>query len=167
MAATRRGAATAAPGGARRDMRGGSVGTIRTRVTAATLALVTVALSLSVVLGAAPAHAGWTNASGITKFHVCRKAMPSGKGWLFRARLKKRAHTEDACAGMVVHHRGQARQRWSSGWLDDGEVERGEVRTQRSRRVRLHVWQEGGDRDSPVGTALQAAVYRPRQIQHC
>jgi hypothetical protein len=143
------------------------VGTIRTRVTAATLALATVAFTLAVVLVAAPAQAGWTNASGPTRFHVCRTATPSGQGWLFRARAKKRAQTEDARAGMLVHHRGQARQRWASGWLEDGEAERGTVRTPRSRRVRLHVWQEAGDLDSPVGTALQAVVYRPRQIEHC
>lgn len=143
------------------------MGTISTRVIAATLALAAVALSLAVMLVAAPAHAGWTDASGPTRLDLCRTAMPSGEGWLFRARVKKRAWSEDARAGMVVYHRGEARQRWASGWLDAGEVERGEVRTPWSRRVRLHVWQEAGDVDSPIGTALEASVYRPRQIKHC
>ena len=167
MASRGGGSRGAGPGGDALRHGGGSVGTIRTRVTAATLALATVALSLGVVLVAAPAQAGWTHASGVTKLHLCRTASPAGKGWVFRARVKKYADTEDARAGITITHRGQARQRWNSGWLDDGEVERGEVRTPRSRRVRLHVWQEAGDLDSPVGTALQAAVYRPGQIKRC
>jgi hypothetical protein len=143
------------------------VGTIGTRFTAATLALATVALSLAITLVAAPAYAGWSNASGITKFHVCRMATPSGKGWVFHARAKKRAGTEDARAGMTLYRGRDARQRWSSGWLADDEVEWGSVRIHRSRRVTLHVWQEAGDRDSPIGTAVEAASYQPRQIKHC
>ena len=59
------------------------------------------------------------------------------------------------------------RQRWSSGWLKDDQVERGWVRYQRTGRVRLHVWQEAGDRDSGIGTALEREVLRPRQIERC
>ena len=143
------------------------MGTISTRVIAATLTLAAVALSLTVMLVAAPAHAGWTDASGPNRLHVCRTAMPSGEGWLFRARVKKHAYSEDARAGMTILHRGESRQRWTTGWLDAGEVERGAVRTPWSRRVRLYVWSEAGDVDSFIGTALQATVYRPRQIKHC
>ena len=131
------------------------------------LALATVASGLVVALSAAPAQATWTDASGLTRFHVCKEATPSARGWIFLARATKRAGTEDARAGMELYVEGNRRQRWSSGWLGDREVGRGWVRAKRFHRVRLHVWQEAGDRDSDIGTALERRVLRPRQITRC
>ena len=131
------------------------------------LTLASVAATSTVALTAAPAQAGWTNASGITQYRICRAPSESGRGWVFVSRVRKRADTADARAGVMIRDDGQRRQQWRSGWLDDGEAERGTVRIRRSRGVRLHIWQEAGDRSSPVGTALETAVYRPRELRHC
>jgi hypothetical protein len=137
------------------------------RLTAGLLALATITAGLVVALGAAPAQAGWTDVGAMTHFRVCKETTPAAKGWIFLARARKRTGTDDARAGMVLRADGERRQRWSSGWLRGREVERGWVRTQRSGRVRLHVWQEAGDRDSGIGTALEREVLRPRQVERC
>src|SRR5918995_1297888 len=103
------------------------MGTIRSRLSAALVACATVLAGTVVALGAAPAHAGWTDVSGMTRYKICKEATPSARGWIFLTRVRKRAGTEDARAGLVVHVDGERRQRWSSGWLRDREVDRGWV----------------------------------------
>jgi len=137
------------------------------RLSAALVALAMLGAGLVVALAATPAHAGWTDASGLTHYRVCKKPTPSANGWIFVSRVRKPADTEDARAGIVLHHDGDRRQRWSSGWLDDGERERGRVRSKRSGQLRIHVWQEAGDLDSTLGTAQQAEVFRARDIKRC
>lgn len=146
---------------------GFDMGIERSRLCAALLALATTATGLVVTLGAAPAQAGWTDVSGTTRYRICKEATPSAKGWIFLTRVRKRAGTEDARAGAVLYAGDKPRHRWSSGWLDDGEVARGQVRIKRQGRIRVHVWQEAGDVDSPIGTALERAVLRPRDIDRC
>lgn len=143
------------------------MGTNTRPFSAALMALATVGATLVVALSAAPAQAGWSDVGGITDYRMCRAVTPSGKGWVFRSVVRKPEDTEDARAGVRLFDDGQARQKWSSGWLEDDETARGRVRIQRSRGVRLHVTQEAGDRDSAVGTALEVAVLRPRAIRHC
>ena len=135
--------------------------------TAALLALATLAAGLVVAVSAAPAHAGWTDVSGMTSYRICKQAAPSGRGWIFLTRVAKPAGTEDARAGVQLYRRGELRQRWSSGWLRDREVDRGWVRAKRFGRIRLHVWQEAGDRDSGIGTALEREVLKPSDIELC
>ncbi len=143
------------------------MGTNRSRLSAVPIALATLAAGMVVTLGAAPAQAGWTDVGAMTHFRICKEATPSAKGWIFLSRARKRAGTEDARAGVTLHVAGKRRQHWSSGWLKDREVERGWARYQRAGRVRVHVWQEAGDRDSGIGTALEREVLRPRQIERC
>jgi hypothetical protein len=143
------------------------MGIAGSRLSAALVALATTAAGLVVTLGAAPAQAGWTDVSGPTRYRICKEATPSAKGWTFLTRVRKRARAEDARAGVVLHAGDRRRQRWSSGWLDDGEVARGQVRIKRTRGIRIDVWQEAGDVDSPVGTALVAARLRPRDVERC
>ena len=143
------------------------MGNITSWVTAALTALAMVAITLVVTLAASPAHAGWTDVSGLTTYRLCRAPTPSGQGWVFTSRVRKRADTADARAGVVLVEDGQPRQRWSSGWLEDGVRERGRVRIARTRGVRLQVRQEAGDRDSAVGTATELRVLRPREVRHC
>jgi hypothetical protein len=68
---------------------------------------------------------------------------------------------------MVLYAGGERRQRWSSDWLRERELERGWVRTRQPKLVRIHVRQEAGDRDSGIGTALEREVLRPHQIKRC
>ena len=143
------------------------MGTNRSRLSAVLVALATLAAGLVVALGAAPAQAGWTDVGRMTDLRICKEATPQAKGWIFLTRAHKRAGTEDARAGVSLRVADQRRQRWSSGWLKDDQVERGWVRYHRTGRVRLHVWQEAGDRDSGIGTALEREVLRPRQIERC
>ncbi len=118
-------------------------------------------------VGAAPAQAGWSDVSGMTRYRICKEATPSAQGWIFLTRVRKRAGTDDARAGVVLYAGDRRRQRWGSGWLDDGEVARGKPRIKRSQGIRVHVWQEAGGVDSPIGTALEAEVLRPRDIERC
>lgn len=139
---------------------------MRSRLTAAWVACATAVAGAVVTLGAAPAQAGWTDVSSMTRYTICKEATPSAKGWIFLTRVRKRAGVEDARAGIALHVDGQRRQRWTSGWLDR-RVERGWVRAPHPGRVRIHVWQEAGDRDSMIGTALEHRVLRPRQVERC
>lgn len=137
------------------------------RLTAAVVALATIGAGLVVALTAAPAPAAWTDASGLTSYRICKRSTPAARDWIFVSRVRKRAGSEDARAGVVLHHDGHPRQRWSSGWLADGERERGDVRIERSGTVRIHIWQEAGDRGSDIGTALGTEVLRARDIERC
>ena len=159
----------AGPSGAWGAVNGGTptMVTKTSRLSAALVALAMLGAGLVVALAATPAHAGWTNASGMTHYRICKEATPSANGWIFVSRVRKRAGTEDARAGIALFHDGDRRQRWSSGWLDDGERERGRVRNKRSGQLRIHVWQEAGDLESNLGTALQAEVFRARDIERC
>ena len=143
------------------------MGSIRRRFTAALLALASTGLALTVPLAATPAEAAWSNTGGLTRFQVCRAPAPTGHGWVVLAKVRKRAGSPDARAGMTVLHGRDERQRWSSGWLPRHRAERGWVRTRRGADVRLRVWQEAGDRDSPVGTALEVATYDLRSLRRC
>jgi len=143
------------------------MGTSRSRLPAVLIALTTLAAGTVVALGAAPARAGWTDVGRMTDLRICQEATPSARGRVFLTRVRKRAGTEDARAGVSLRVDGERRQHWSSGWLKDQEVDRGWVRHQRAGRVRVHVWQEAGDRDSGIGTALEREVLRPGQIERC
>ena len=143
------------------------MGTIRSRLPVALIALATLAVGTVVTLGATPARAAWTDVGRMTDVRICKEATPSDRGWTFLTRARKRAGTEDARAGVTLRVHGERRQHWSSGWLEDREVARGWVRHRRAGRVRVHVWQEAGDRDSGLGTALEREVLRPRRIERC
>lgn len=137
------------------------------RVTPWSLAGVTASALLATSLSAVPAQAAWTDVGDFTDYRICRSATPSGNGWKFLSRVRKDDDTPDARVGMVLRDREhQRRARWRSGWLDD-EPARGAARIRKSPQVRVQVWEEAGDLDSPVGTAIQATVYKPRQIKRC
>jgi len=131
------------------------------------VALATLAATVVVALGAAPAQAGWTDVGQGTRYRVCKEAPDSGHGWIILTRARKRAGTEDARVGLAVFRDGERRQRWASGWLRDKEIARGWVRVRRDAGVRLHLWQEAGDRGSMIGTAQQREVLRLRRIERC
>ncbi|WP_432478299.1 hypothetical protein [Nocardioides sp. GXQ0305] len=141
------------------------MGYVRSRLGAVLLALATAVAG--VLLAGAPAQARWTEASTTIDHRVCKEPRLGGAGWTFQTRARKPARTEDARAGVAIHVRGDRRQHWSSGWLDDRGLARGWVRTRHRAGVRVHLWQEAGDRGSGVGTALQQTVLRPGQIARC
>lgn len=125
------------------------------------------ALSLAgSLLVAPPAQAQWSDIGGLTDYRICRTATGHG-GWKFVSRVSKRDGTPDARAGVRVLRMQESIAGWRSGWLDDDEVARGAVRVRKGKGVRLVVWEEAGDRESPIGTATQSTVHRPQQIRHC
>lgn len=139
----------------------------RTHVTATSLAGAVASALLTTVLTAVPAGAAWTDVGDFTDYRICRAATPSGQGWKFVSRVHKDDDTPDARAGVVLRDRAhQRRDRWRSGWLED-KTARGTARIRKSPQVRVQVWEEAGDLDSPVGTALQVTVYKPGQIRRC
>lgn len=137
------------------------------RVTSWSLTGVVASAMLASVLTAVPAQAAWSKVGDFTDYRICRTGTPSGNGWKFVTRVRKDADTPDARVGVVLRDREhQRRARWRSGWLDDDPA-RGAARIRKSPQVRVQVWEEAGDLDSPIGTALQATVYEPRQIRRC
>ena len=143
------------------------MGNVWSRLSAVSVACALMLATATLALGAAPAHAGWTTVSSLVSHKICREDNPSGQGWLFLTKVRKRPQTDDARAGAAIHVAGERHQRWSSGWLRGHELDRGWIRTHHTRRVTLHVWQEAGDRDSMIGTALEQRVLRPRQVKRC
>lgn len=143
------------------------MGIVRSRLSAALLALATVAAGLVVTLGAAPAQAGWTDVSGVARFRICKEATPSARGWVFLTRVRKPSGTHDARGGAVLRAGDRPRRHWRSGWLDDGEVAQGRLRVRRGADVRIQVWQEAGDPDSAIGTALEREALRPGDVDRC
>lgn len=137
------------------------------RVTSGSRTGVLASALLATTLTAGPAHAAWTDAGDFTDYRICRTATPSGEGWKFVSRVRKDDDTPDARVGLVLRDRvHQRRDRWRSGWLGD-ETARGTARIRKGPRVRVQVWEEAGDLDSPIGTAVQVTVYKPRQIRRC
>ena len=143
------------------------MGIDRTRLSAALVALTMTVAGLVVALGAATAQAAWTDVSGMTRYRICKESTPSAKGWVFLTRVRQRAGSDDARAGAVLYEGDERRQRWRSGWLDDDEVHAGRLRITRGPGVRIHVWQEAGDPDSSIGTALEREALRPRDVDRC
>jgi hypothetical protein len=125
------------------------------------------ALVVSSVLVAPAAHAKWTDVGGSLDFRICKKSVDDGRFWRIRARVGKPDGIEDARGGIELYRRDLLRDRWRSGWLADDQVRRGRARVHKARSVRVVAWEEAGDLDSPVGTALQTRVFKPRRIRHC
>ena len=143
------------------------MGIDRARLSAALLTLAMAAAGLVVTLGATPAEAAWTDVGGMTRYRICKEATPSAQGWIFVTRVRKRAGTDDARGGADLYVGDKRRHRWRSGWLGDGEVAQGRLRAQRGRGLRIHVWQEAGDQQSAIGTALERRALRPRDVDRC
>lgn len=132
-----------------------------------TTALATFALVVGGLVLSAPAHAGWTRPGDLTNYRVCRAAADGGDAWRFVSKVRKRAGTPDARAGINLYVGNKRTAHWSSGWLKKGEVQISTVRVRKSPKVRVQIWQEAGDRDSPIGTALEMSVLKPRKIRRC
>jgi len=47
------------------------------------------------------------------------------------------------------------------------ELQISTVRVEKSPQVRVTIWQEAGDRDSSIGTALEMNALEPHKIRHC
>ncbi|MGZ5405387.1 MAG: hypothetical protein ACXWDL_12115 [Nocardioides sp.] len=129
-------------------------------------ALTTMALVVSGLALSAPAQAGWSRPGGLTHYRVCRAATGSGDTWRFVSRVHQRG-SADARAGIRVDRGEKRRATWSTGWLDTGETKISTVRVLKAPGVEVTIWQEAGDRDSSIGTAMEAIVLKPRQIRHC
>ena len=129
--------------------------------------LATFALLLGGLVLTPPAHAEWSQPGNLTRYRLCRASTDGGDAWRFVSKVRKYAGTPDARAGIKVYAGSDRKAAWSSGWLKKGEVQISTVRVKKSPKVRVHVWQEAGDRDSGLGTALQLTVFRPKKIRHC
>ena len=130
-------------------------------------ALATFALVVGGLVLSAPAGAEWSQPGDLTRYRLCRTTTDSGDAWRFVSKVRKYAHSPDARAGLDVYRGNVRKAHWSSGWLKKGEVEVSRVRVKKSPKVRVHVWQEAGDRDSSLGTSLQLTVIKPKRIRHC
>lgn len=130
----------------------------------------TVLATFALVVGglvSAPAQAEWSKPGELTRYRLCRAPADGGDAWRFVSKVRKYGRTPDARAGIQVYSGSDRKARWSSGWLRKREVQISTVRVPKSPRVRVHVWQEAGDRESPVGTALQLTVIKPKKIRRC
>ena len=132
-----------------------------------TTALATFALVVGALVLSAPAQAGWSRPGDLTRYRVCRASTDGGDSWRFVSRVRKRAGSPDARAGVNVYVANERKAHWSSGWLKKGELHISTVRVQKSPKVRVQIWQEAGDRDSSIGTALEVNVLKPHKIRHC
>jgi hypothetical protein len=137
-------------------------------VRTASTGLVSLALAATgVVVTGPPASAGWSFPGDLVKYRVCRHGSADGESWVFRSRVKLRAGSKDG-RGTIAVYRGDDRvARWSSGWLDAGEVQISEVRVRKSPKVRVFITQEAGDRDSDIGTSAESNLLKPWRIRHC
>ena len=147
-------------------MIGAPVGVIRMPRKLFATVLATFALVVSGMVSA-PAQAEWSKPGDLTRYRLCRAPADGGDAWRFVSKVRKYAGTPDARAGIRVYSGSDRKARWSSGWLRKGEVQVATVRVQKSKRVRVHIWQEAGDRDSSVGTAIQLTVIKPKKIRRC
>ncbi len=143
------------------------MGTSKARLSAALVALATVMSGLVLSLGATPAQAEWSEPGTLVRFKICKQVRHGSKGWVFLARAQKRPSSDDARAGMAIYVGGDRRQRWGSGWLHGREIDRGWVRTRKTAKVTVQVWQEAGDRDGAVGTSRELRVLRANQVARC
>ena len=132
-----------------------------------TTALAAFALLVSGLVLSAPAHAEWTRPGDLTRYRLCKASTDGGDSWRFVSKVRKRAGTPDARAGINVYVGNKRVARWSSGWLEKGELQISTVRVEKSPQVRVSIWQEAGDRDSSIGTAIEMTVLKPRKIRHC
>jgi hypothetical protein len=148
-------------------MTGAPVGVMHMPRNLVTTVLATFALIAGGLVLAAPAQAEWSRPGDLTKYRLCRASADGGDAWRFVSKVRKYAGTPDARAGIRVHSGSDGVARWSSGWLKKGEVEISVVRVKKSRKVRVWIWEEAGDLDSPIGTAAQGTVIRPKRIRHC
>lgn len=148
-------------------MTGAPVGVMHMPRTMITTALATMALVVGGLVLATPAHAGWSRPGDFTKYRVCRAPAEGGDLWRFVSKVRKGQGVPDARAGIEAHAGNQRVARWSSGWLERGELQISTVRVAKSPKVRVTIWEEAGDRDSPIGTALAASVLKPHDIRRC
>ncbi|MEJ7795198.1 MAG: hypothetical protein WKF50_06575 [Nocardioides sp.] len=132
-----------------------------------TTALATFALLVGGLVLSAPAQAEWTRPGDLTKYRLCKASTDGGDSWRFVSKVRKRAGTPDARAGIDVFVADKRKAHWSSGWLEKGETQISTVRVKKSPKVRVQIWQEAGDLDSPIGTALEMNVLKPHKIRHC
>lgn len=147
-------------------MTGASLGVMHMPRTLFTTALATFVLIVGGLV-LAPAQAEWSQPGDLTRYRLCRAPADDGEAWRFVSKVRKYASTPDARAGIEVYTGSKRTAHWSSGWLKKGEVQVSTVRVTRSPKVRVHIWQEAGDRDSSVGTALQLDVIKPKRIRRC
>lgn len=131
------------------------------------IAVAGLALVLAGLVIAGPAQAEWSRPGDLVRYKVCRTAAHGGEYWKFHSSVRRQPGTSNARAGIRLLHGDQARARWSSGWLDRGEVQVSKVRIRKSPKVRVHIWQEAGERDSQIGTSATATLLTPKQIRHC
>lgn len=132
-----------------------------------TTALAAFALLVSGLVLSAPAQAEWSRPGDLTRYRLCRASTDSGDAWRFVSKVSKRAGTPDARTGIKVYVSDKRVARWSSGWLQKGETQISTVRVRKSPKVRVEIWQEAGDLDSPIGTALEVTLLKPNRIRHC
>lgn len=132
-----------------------------------TTVMATFALIVGGLVLATPADAEWSRPGQLTKYRICRAPANDGDAWRFVSKVRKYAATPDARAGIVVDAGSNTLARWSSGWLEKGEVEISRLRVKKSPKVRVTIWEEAGDLDSSTGTASQARVLVPKKIRHC
>lgn len=132
-----------------------------------TTVLATFALIVAGLVLSAPVQAEWSRPGDMTKYRLCRASADGGDSWRFVSKVRKYASTPDARAGISLHIGNKRVARWSSGWLEKGEVQISTVRVKKSPKVRIWIWEEAGDADSSIGTAAQGHVIRPTKVQHC
>jgi len=132
-----------------------------------TTALAAFALVVSGLVLSAPAQAEWSRPGDLTRYRLCKASTDSGDAWRFVSKVRKRAGTPDARAGINVYVADKRAARWSSGWLEKGELQISTVRARKSPQVRVEIWHEAGDLDSPIGTALEITILKPKTIRHC
>lgn len=139
---------------------------------AATHALVGLVAGALVAVGAltvtaAPASAAWSRPGDLVKFRICRAPADGGDQWRFVSKVRRYAETPDARAGLRIYSGNEKVARWRTGWLDEGETQILRIRVEKSRKVRVEVWQEAGDLDSNIGTAWEMIVIKPKRIRRC
>ena len=130
-------------------------------------ALASLGLLMAGLVLASPAEADWSRPGNLTDYRVCRTATDGGDSWQFISKVRKYDETRDARAGINILKGRHRREHWSSGWLQKGETQISTVRVTKSRKVRVQIWHEAGDRDSSIGTALEMTILKPRKIRHC
>lgn len=139
--------------------------TVPARLTAV-LAVLALALA-GLALTAAPAEAGWSRPADLVKYRLCRRGTADGESWVFVSKVRARAGVADSRASIGVYRGNDRVARWRSGWLEQDEVETSRVVARKSSKVRVLVEAEAGDRESVTGTALEAAVLKPKRVRHC
>lgn len=132
-----------------------------------TTALATMALVVGGLVLSTPANAGWSHPGDFTNYRLCRAPAEGGDVWRFVSKVRKGSDAPDVRAGIQVNAGKKRVARWSTGWLEKGELQISTVRVVKSPKVRVTIWEEAGDLDSPIGTAMQATVIKPHDIRRC